>query len=150
MIIKILSPKKDFIKKLISKYRELNTNSDLFLEYKEKEKEIEKEETYFLSSKAQIITSEKDVIKFIKNRSILDKLEDLNLKESGKVVDETKTHIINIYKYKPLGGSSYIELPEERAGKRNGLLNIRNNDNMCFKWCHVANKYFQQEEIKTE
>ena len=22
-----------------------------------------------------------------------------------------------------------------------GLLNIRNKDNMCFKWCHIAHKF---------
>ena len=118
----------------------------LFSELKHKtdpllEEEKEKEETFFITTKAQIITSEKDVIKFIKDRSILSKVEDLNLTDSSKVVEEGLKHTINIYKYKPLGGSSYIELPEDRAGKRNGLLNIRNIDNMCFKWCHIVNKF---------
>jgi len=46
-----------------------------------------------------------------------------------------------IYKYKPLGGSSYTELPKEYSDKMKGLLNIRNKDNMCFKWCHIAHKF---------
>ena len=36
--------------------------------------------------------------------------------------------------YKPLRGSSYMELPEELAGKK-GIVNMKNKDNQCFKWC---------------
>jgi hypothetical protein len=39
--------------------------------------------------------------------------------------------------YKPLAGSSYMELPEDISNSKCGLINIRNDDNMCFVWCHV-------------
>ena len=39
------------------------------------------------------------------------------------------------------GGSSYIYLPKECKNTRNELINIQNNDHMCFKWCHVAHMY---------
>ena len=33
-------------------------------------------------------------------------------------------------------GSSYIDLPIELRSPRNGLNNIKNNDQKCFLWCH--------------
>ena len=39
--------------------------------------------------------------------------------------------------YKPLVGSSYIDLPIELRSPRKGLINIKNNDQKCFLWCHV-------------
>ena len=45
-------------------------------------------------------------------------------------------HTINVFKYNPLGGSSYIELPKEHAAKKNGLVNIQN-----IKLCHFAHKF---------
>jgi hypothetical protein len=39
--------------------------------------------------------------------------------------------------YKPLAGSSYMELPKDISNSKCGLINIKNDDNMCFVWCHV-------------
>ena len=33
-------------------------------------------------------------------------------------------------------GSSYIKLPEELRHKK-GLINMKNKDNECFRWCHT-------------
>ena len=38
--------------------------------------------------------------------------------------------------YAPLMGSSLIELPGEKNNSKKGLINIQNNDNKCFLWCH--------------
>ena len=34
-------------------------------------------------------------------------------------------------------GSSYIELPQELRHHRKGLINMKNEDNECFRWCHI-------------
>ena len=34
-------------------------------------------------------------------------------------------------------GSTYIELPDVLKYSRNGLMNIQNDDNKCFLWCHI-------------
>lgn len=44
---------------------------------------------------------------------------------------------MNIVEYQPLKGSSYIELPIELRNSMKGLINIKNNDNECFRWCHI-------------
>ena len=36
-----------------------------------------------------------------------------------------------------MNGSSYIELPTKLRNLKKGLINIRNKDNKCFRWCHI-------------
>ena len=44
---------------------------------------------------------------------------------------------IDIANYNQLAGSSYISLPPELNNPKKGLINIKNEDNECFKWCHI-------------
>ena len=44
---------------------------------------------------------------------------------------------MNISTYRPLAGSSYMDLPVKLKSPRKGLTNIRNNDQKYFLWCHV-------------
>ena len=44
---------------------------------------------------------------------------------------------MNISKYAPLLGSSFIELSDKLKHPRKGLINIKNKDNKCFLWCHI-------------
>ena len=39
--------------------------------------------------------------------------------------------------YRPLSGSSYVELMVELRSSKKGLINIKNKDQKCFLWCHV-------------
>ena len=56
---------------------------------------------------------------------------------SGWTVESVDDQYINIVRYKPLKGSSYIELPPELRNPAEGLINLQNKDNECFRWCHI-------------
>ena len=56
---------------------------------------------------------------------------------SGWIIESIESQYINISTYKPLLGSSYIDLPIELRSPRKGLINIKNKDQKCFLWCHV-------------
>ena len=56
---------------------------------------------------------------------------------SGWTVESVDDHFLNIVEYTPLNGSSYIKLPSELNNSRKGLINLKNNDNECFRWCHI-------------
>ena len=56
---------------------------------------------------------------------------------SGWIVESIESQYINILTYRPLSGSSYINLPKELRNPRKGLVNIKNKDQKCFLWCHV-------------
>ena len=57
--------------------------------------------------------------------------------ESGWIVELIEPQYINISTYRPLSGSSYIKLPAELKSPKKGLINIKNNDQKNFLWCHV-------------
>ena len=58
-------------------------------------------------------------------------------KGSGWIVESIESQYINISTYRPLSGSSYMDLPVELRSPRKGLINIKNKDQKCFLWCHV-------------
>ena len=53
---------------------------------------------------------------------------------SGWVFEGIKNIEILTVPYEPLRGSKYIELPEYIANKK-AIINIKNKDEDCFKWC---------------
>jgi hypothetical protein len=44
---------------------------------------------------------------------------------------------VNIVVYSPTSGSSYIKLPECLNNSKTGLINLQNEHEKCFMWCHV-------------
>ena len=56
---------------------------------------------------------------------------------SGWVIENIFSFYINIVSYVPLKGRSYLPLPEELRNSRKGIINLKNTDNECFRWCHI-------------
>ena len=65
---------------------------------------------------------------------------------SGWTIDKIDSNYINIVVCQPLNGSSYIELPTELRNFKKGLINIKNKDNECFRWCHVRHLNPQEKD----
>ena len=100
--------------------------------------------TYITVYQASKVSTESDIEDAFKN--YLSKAEEkfnyIILRGSGWKVDTVSYQITKIYKNKNLTGSGYVKTPEEIDNKRNGLVNIKNEDNECFKWCM---KFHQSE-----
>ena len=56
---------------------------------------------------------------------------------SGWIINKTENIFIELANYDPLAGSSYFSLPPELRNSMKGLINLKNKDIKCFKWCHV-------------
>ena len=56
---------------------------------------------------------------------------------SGWIFDKIEDIWLNAANYDPLAGSSYFPLPPELSNSMKGLINLKNKDNECFKWCHI-------------
>ena len=56
---------------------------------------------------------------------------------SGWNVESIDSQYITISTYRPLSGSSYMNLPLALGSSKKGLINIKNKDQKCFLWCHV-------------
>ena len=96
-------------------------------------------EPYFNSSTFTIMNS--DEIEEALERAaeeILNKIAIWISEGSGWVNENIISHFVNIVSYVPLRGSSHLPLPEELRNSRKGLINIKNNDNECLRWCHIG------------
>jgi len=75
---------------------------------------------------------------------------------SGFTLESIDGLLVGVYKYTPMGGSSYIQLPEF-IDRKLGTINPQNVDQKCFKWailakhvtgvtvCRIGENYRQQE-----
>ena len=53
------------------------------------------------------------------------------------IIESIKYQYINISTFRPLIGGHYITLSVELRSPKKELINIKNNDQKCFLWCHV-------------
>ena len=98
--------------------------------------------TFYLNSKAEAIINESVIDNIFKSIYITigSNIQKFHGKGSDWIVNLVIDHIINISKYNPLGGSSYVKLPKELDHPKKILINIQNfYDNECFKWYLVKN-----------
>ena len=95
--------------------------------------------TAFFNVKAKTITKVDDIEPKLNmsRQEILYVIDKWVSEGSGWVIDRIDSHYLNVTLYKPLDGSSYIELPLELRNPEKGLINIKNQDNECFRWCHI-------------
>ena len=93
---------------------------------------------YFNSTTTTILT-ELDIQDFYDKavEEILNRIARWISKGSGWVIERILNLYFNVVSYVPLKGRSYFPLPEELRHHRKGLINLQNDDNKCFLWCHV-------------
>ena len=102
--------------------------------------------TAFFNGKAKTITKPNDIEPELSmsRQEILNVIYKWVSEGSGWVIDRIDSHYINVTTYKPLHGSSYIELPTELRNPKKGLINIKNKDDEWFRWCHI--RHLNQQE----
>ena len=111
--------------------------------------------TSFFNGKAKTITKVDDIEPELNmsRQEILNVIDKWVSEGSGWIIDRIDSHYLNVTLYKPLNGSSYIELPTELRNSKKGLINMKNKDEECFRWCHIRHLNPQTkypERIKKE
>ena len=111
--------------------------------------------TAFFNGKAKTITKVDDIEPELNmsRQEILNVIDKWASEGSGWDIDQIDSHYLNVTLYKPLNGSSYIELPTELRNSKKRLINMKNKDEECFRWCHIRNLNPQTkypESIKKE
>ena len=97
--------------------------------------EIEFTPVYFNSSTKTVINHRYKLNKSF--QEVLYRIDAWINRGSGWIIESIESQYINVSTYTPLVGSSYIYLPIGLKHPRKGLINIKNNDQKCFLWCHV-------------
>lgn len=65
--------------------------------------------------------------------TLLHDIEEFLERDSGWTLQSIEFFNVIMSKYNPLQASSYIPLPKQ-IHKKNACINVRNNDDRCFKW----------------
>ncbi|XP_068728071.1 uncharacterized protein [Montipora capricornis] len=73
----------------------------------------------------------------LSKQEILNKIAQWISEGSGWTIESINKNYLNVIKYEPMKGSSYIKLPTELRNSAKGLINMKNEDNECFRWCHI-------------
>ena len=118
----------------------------------EGEEVFEYKDAYFNSTAFTILDND-DIIESLDKAAeeINNKIAFWLSEGSGWTIVEIQSHFVNIVKYLPLRGdsyvqlpkelplegSSYVQLPKELRNSMMGLINLQNNDDKCFLWDHV-------------
>ena len=65
---------------------------------------------------------------------------------SGWTIRNIDEHYIDTVVYEPTKGSSYIPLPVGLRNSTKGLVNLKNDDKVCFRWCQKRYLNSQEKE----
>ena len=95
--------------------------------------------TAYFNSKAQTIINNIEIPEALQlsKQQILNMIAKWISEGSGWTIQSVDNHHLNIVQYQPMKGSSYIKLPQELRNSKKGLINMKNEDNECFRWCHI-------------
>ena len=95
--------------------------------------------TAYFNSQPQTITKDTQIelALSLSKQEILNNIAVWISEGSGWTVQSVDNHYLNVVKYEPMKGSSYIKLPHELRNSSQSLINIKNSDNECFRWCHI-------------
>lgn len=69
-------------------------------------------------------------------------------KGSGFTLECNDGLLLGVYKYTPMGGSSYVKLPNDIKNKK-AVINPQNTDQQCFKWA-ILTKYVDDSHLQHE
>ena len=104
----------------------------------------------YFNSKAFTILNKEEIIDALDKtaKEINNKIAVWLSEGSGWTIEMILRHYINIVKYLPLRGNSYLQLPVELRNSKKGLINIKNEDDKCFLWSH--NRHLNPLKIHPE
>ena len=125
--------------KILNEMKGLKFNETLKIMFeKQNGDELIKEPAY-LNAEKQTVTNDTEIVELLQitQQQILNKIQKWISKGSGWTIKSVDGHFINVVKYRPLRGYSYIPLPKELQNPAKGIINMKNNDNECFRWCHI-------------
>ena len=76
-------------------------------------------------------------------------IEILTNTASGLEIANSIKLYLNIAKYEPLKGSSYIPLPEDLANKK-AIINVQNDDDRCLEWALKSAMYPAKNSVSNK
>lgn len=142
-VLKFLKKVQPIAIKELSKYLQKHTaikfNLELFGEYVKLTETDEDLSIKSFQSKMDIATNESQLGEAYRtvNDQIVTRMDEFEERNSGWALVSILFIELNINKYKPWRGTSYIPLPKNIEAKK-ACVNIKNEDEYCFKWAVIS------------
>ena len=135
------------IKKILSDLKGIKFNETLKVTFLKPQDDGWIYKTAYFNSKPQTVINDINISEELDltKEQILNFIAQWISEGSGWTIKSVDSHHINIVKYQPMKGSSYIQLPQELRNSAKGLINLKNNDNECFRWCHIRHSNYQDK-----
>ena len=125
--------------KILTEMKGLKFNEVLKITFKKQVGDEPIEKTAYFNGKVQLVANEIEIAESLQitQEQIVNMIQQWISEGSGWTIQSVDSHFINVVEYSPLKGSSYIPLPKELRNSAKGLINMKNKDNECFRWCHI-------------
>ena len=125
--------------KILTEMKGLKFNEVLKITFEKQVGDQPIEKTAYFNGKVQTVTNEMEIAESLRitQEQIVNKIQQWISEGSGWTIQSVDSHFINVVQYRPLKGSSYISLPKKLQNSAKGLINLKNEDNECFRWCHI-------------
>lgn len=97
-------------------------------------------QTIFLHSKTEILDTSTDLTTFFDQyiqTYMVERIDDVMMRGSGFTLSQIDELLVQVNRFDPIAGSSYIELPKFLQTKK-AIINIKNDDNQCFKYAVLS------------
>ena len=136
--------------KILTSMKGLKFVETLRVTFKKSAKDEIVYKTAYFNSKPQTIINNIEINQALQlsKEQILNMTAQWISEGSGWTVESVDNHYLNIVQYQPMKGSSYIKLPQELRNSAKGLINMKNEDNECFRWCHI--RHLNPQDIHPE
>ena len=136
--------------KILTSMKGLKFVETLRMTFKKLSKDEIVYKTAYFNSKPQTIINNTEINETLQlsKQQILNMTAQWISEGSGWTVESVDNHYLNIVQYQPMKGSSYIKLPQELRNSAKILINMKNEDNECFRWCHI--RHLNPQDIHPE
>ena len=138
------------ITKILTSMKGLKFVETLKVTFKKQDGDGTLYKTAYFNSKPKTIINYTEINEALQlsKQQILNMIAQWISEGSGWTIESVDNHYLNIVQYQPMKGSSYIKLPQELRNSAKGLINMQNEDNECFRWCHI--RHLNPQDIHPE
>ena len=137
------------ITKILTSMKGLKFVETLKVTFKKQDGDGTLYKTAYFNSKPKTIINNTEINALqLSKQQILNMIAQWISEGSGWTIESVDNHYLNIVQYQPMKGSSYIKLPQELRNSAKGLINMKNEDNECFRWCHI--RHLNPQDIHPE
>ena len=138
------------ITKILTSMKGLKFVETLKVTFKKQDGDGTLYKTAYFNSKPKTIINYTEINEALQlsKQQILNMIAQWISEGSGWTIESVDNHYLNIVQYQPMKGSSYIKLPQELRNSAKGLINMKNKDNECFRWCHI--RHLNPQDIHPE